>query len=82
MHWKVPPDALPGSATLVHVLDSWLMDCIVFYFHGLEGHVIHFANQCPKMCSSRLVYTKVTYPATISACSGADQATAVGCKRV
>ena len=34
------------------------------------------------MCPSRLVYTKVTYPATISACSGSDQATAVGCKRV
>ena len=27
MHWNVPPDALPGSATLVRVLDRWLNDC-------------------------------------------------------
>ena len=50
---------------------------------GFEARSCHaFANQYPKMCPSRLVYTKVTYPATISACSGSDQATAVGCKRV
>ena len=24
MHWNVPPHALPGSATLVGVLDGWL----------------------------------------------------------
>ena len=29
MHWNVPPDALPGSATLVRILDRWLMDCIL-----------------------------------------------------
>ena len=28
MHWNVPPDALPGSATFVRVLDRWLNDCI------------------------------------------------------
>ena len=28
MHWNVPPDALPGSATLVRVLDRWLNDCV------------------------------------------------------
>ena len=27
MHWNVPPDALPGSAMLVRVLDRWLNDC-------------------------------------------------------
>ena len=26
---NVAPDALPGSATLVRVLDRWLNDCIV-----------------------------------------------------
>ena len=26
MHWNVPPDAIPGSATLVRVLDRWLND--------------------------------------------------------
>ena len=26
MHWNVAPDALPGSAMLVHVLDHWLND--------------------------------------------------------
>ena len=30
----------------------------------------------------RLIHTNLTYPATISARSGSDQATAVGCKRV
>ena len=29
MHWNVPPDALPGSATLVRVLDCWLNDWYV-----------------------------------------------------
>ena len=29
MHWNVPPDAFPGSATLVYVLDRWLMDWLV-----------------------------------------------------
>ena len=29
MHWNVPPDALPGSATLVRVLDRWLNDWYV-----------------------------------------------------
>ena len=29
MHWNVPPDALPGSATLVRVLDRWLNDCVI-----------------------------------------------------
>ena len=28
MQWNVPPDALPGSATLACVLDRWLKDCI------------------------------------------------------
>ena len=27
MHWNVPPDALPVSATFVRVLDRWLNDC-------------------------------------------------------
>ena len=27
MHWNVPPDALPGSATFVRVLNRWLNDC-------------------------------------------------------
>ena len=40
------------------------------------------ANQSYKICPSRLAYTKETYFATISACSGSDQTTAVGCKRV
>ena len=29
MHWNVAPDALPGSATFVRVLDRWLNDCIL-----------------------------------------------------
>ena len=29
MHWNVAPDALPGSATFVHVLDRWLNDCLI-----------------------------------------------------
>ena len=28
MHWNVAPDALPGSARLVHVLDRWLNNCL------------------------------------------------------
>ena len=31
MHLNVPPDALPGSATLVRVLDCWLNDCGNFF---------------------------------------------------
>ena len=27
MHWNVAPNALPGSARLVHVLDRWLNNC-------------------------------------------------------
>ena len=27
MHWNVAPDALPGSARLVRVLDRWPNDC-------------------------------------------------------
>ena len=27
MHWNVAPDALPGSARLVRVLDRWRNDC-------------------------------------------------------
>ena len=27
MHWNVAPDALPGSATFVRVLDRWFNDC-------------------------------------------------------
>ena len=29
MHCNVQPDALPGSATYVRVLDCWLMDCLL-----------------------------------------------------
>jgi hypothetical protein len=28
MQWSVLPDALPGSTTLVRVLDRWLNDCV------------------------------------------------------
>ena len=28
MHWNVAPDALPGSATFVRILDRWRNDCI------------------------------------------------------
>ena len=28
MHWNVAPDALPGSARLVHILDHWPNNCI------------------------------------------------------
>ena len=28
MHWNVAPDALPGSARLVRVLDHWRNDCL------------------------------------------------------
>ena len=27
MHWNVAPDALPGSAMFVRILDRWLDDC-------------------------------------------------------
>ena len=30
MHWNVSLDALAGSAILVHVLDHWLDDCIMY----------------------------------------------------
>ena len=63
----------------VYMCVSWAHHCVLFPWLGGSCHA--FANQYPKMCPSRLVYTKVTYPATISACSGSDQATAVGCKR-
>ena len=47
---------------------------------GFDPRSCHaFANQCPKMCPFRQIYTKVTYPATISAYFSSDQATAVGC---
>ena len=27
MHWNVTPDALPGSVSIVRILDCWLNDC-------------------------------------------------------
>ena len=30
MHWNVPPDALPGSAMFVRVLDRWLNNWVLF----------------------------------------------------
>ena len=50
MHWNVPPDALPGSATFVLVLDRWLNDCIFLsrdhsvpklysYLYGLDRDI-------------------------------------------
>ena len=57
------------SSSLCFVSMAWrVMSCI--------------ANKGSKMCPSRLVHTKMTYSATISACSDSDQATAVGCKHV
>ena len=35
MHWNVAPDALPGSARLVRVLDRWLNDCFTLKFPDL-----------------------------------------------
>ena len=29
MHWNVAPDALPGSARLIRILDHWLNDCMI-----------------------------------------------------
>ena len=37
MHWNVPPDALPGSATYVRVLDRWLMDCTCHMYDSLSS---------------------------------------------
>ena len=31
MHWNVVPDALPGSATYVRILDRWLNDCTEYF---------------------------------------------------
>ena len=44
MHWNVPPDALPGSATFVRVLDRWLNDCMVGNFCGVLIFVIFVVN--------------------------------------
>ena len=44
MHWNVAPDALPGSVSLVLVLDRWLNDWDVVTFSLLLiGHIHNLA---------------------------------------
>ena len=44
MHWNVAPDALPGSATFVRVLDRWRNDCTTAVFDKQDGFSFHIVN--------------------------------------
>ena len=38
MHWNVAPDARPGSAMLVHVMDRWLNNCNPQHVCHMQGY--------------------------------------------
>ena len=52
MHWNVPPDALPGSATLVRVLDRWLNNWVVYPCSEFV-HVVNMGKASHKTPTSR-----------------------------
>ena len=62
IHWNVPPDALPGSATFVCVLDRWLNDCTMLLLTRLVDHRLFHVYQAVYVLSSPMF---VSSPALI-----------------
>ena len=68
MHWNVPPDVLPGSATLVRVLDRCLNDRTATLFKTIDS----ILQEASKAASCTLQREKAwsNYDVEVSTCFG------------